>query len=141
MVEWSNTPVLKTGVPQGTGGSNPSLSAKASEGKFRSLFSLVCLPWILDIVVADFVHLCFIPFKIHFILHFTQFYMQCFFHADILSFCIKTGYASIVPDIDKADTWGTIHQWADINAVARSIQDKCGSLDASGYISKKLLST
>ena len=30
MVEWSNTPVLKTGVPQGTGGSNPSLSAKVS---------------------------------------------------------------------------------------------------------------
>ena len=30
MVEWSNTPVLKTGVLQGTGGSNPSLSAKIS---------------------------------------------------------------------------------------------------------------
>ena len=28
MVEWSITPVLKTGVPRGTGGSNPSLSAK-----------------------------------------------------------------------------------------------------------------
>ena len=27
MSEWSNVPVLKTGVPQGTGGSNPSLSA------------------------------------------------------------------------------------------------------------------
>ena len=27
MVEWSITPVLKTGVPRGTGGSNPSLSA------------------------------------------------------------------------------------------------------------------
>lgn len=53
----------------------------------------------------------------------------------------KTGYASIVPNIDKADTWGTIRQWTDINAVARSIQDKCGSLDAPGYISKKLLST
>ena len=56
-------------------------------------------------------------------------------------FLHKNRHASIVPDIDKADTWGTIHQWADINAVARSIQDKCGSLDASGYISKKLLST
>ena len=28
MVEWSITPVLKTGVLRGTGGSNPSLSAK-----------------------------------------------------------------------------------------------------------------
>ena len=28
MVEWSITPVLKTVVPRGTGGSNPSLSAK-----------------------------------------------------------------------------------------------------------------
>ena len=27
VAEWSNAPVLKTGVPQGTGGSNPSLSA------------------------------------------------------------------------------------------------------------------
>ncbi len=30
MSEWSNVPVLKTGVPQGTGGSNPSLSAKSN---------------------------------------------------------------------------------------------------------------
>ena len=30
MAEWSNAPVLKTGVLQGTGGSNPSLSAKKS---------------------------------------------------------------------------------------------------------------
>ena len=28
MAEWSNAPVLKTGVLNGTGGSNPSLSAK-----------------------------------------------------------------------------------------------------------------
>ena len=28
MVEWSITAVLKTAVPKGTGGSNPSLSAK-----------------------------------------------------------------------------------------------------------------
>ncbi len=27
MVEWSITPVLKTGAPRGAGGSNPSLSA------------------------------------------------------------------------------------------------------------------
>ena len=30
MVEWSITTVLKTVVPRGTGGSNPSLSAKES---------------------------------------------------------------------------------------------------------------
>ena len=30
MAEWSNAPVLKTGVLQGTGGSNPSLSAVES---------------------------------------------------------------------------------------------------------------
>ena len=30
MVEWSITTVLKTVVPRGTGGSNPSLSAKVS---------------------------------------------------------------------------------------------------------------
>ena len=29
MAEWSNAPVLKTGVLRGTGGSNPSLSAKS----------------------------------------------------------------------------------------------------------------
>ena len=28
VTEWSNVPVLKTGVPKGTGGSNPSASAK-----------------------------------------------------------------------------------------------------------------
>lgn len=36
MAEWSNAPVLKTDVPQGTGGSNPSLSAlslASREGK------------------------------------------------------------------------------------------------------------
>ena len=31
MVEWSITPVLKTGVPRGTGGSNPSLSANINQ--------------------------------------------------------------------------------------------------------------
>ena len=30
MAEWSNAPVLKTGVLRGTGGSNPSLSATKS---------------------------------------------------------------------------------------------------------------
>ena len=30
MAEWSNAPVLKTGVLRGTGGSNPSLSAVES---------------------------------------------------------------------------------------------------------------
>ena len=28
VTEWSNVPVLKTGVPQGTGGSNPPPPAK-----------------------------------------------------------------------------------------------------------------
>ena len=27
VTEWSNVPVLKTGVPKGTGGSNPSFTA------------------------------------------------------------------------------------------------------------------
>lgn len=31
MAEWSNAPVLKTGVLRGTGGSNPSLSAKPAD--------------------------------------------------------------------------------------------------------------
>ncbi len=31
MVEWSITAVLKTAVPRGTGGSNPSLSAQSEE--------------------------------------------------------------------------------------------------------------
>ena len=31
VVEWSIAPVLKTGVPQGTGGSNPSFSARRVE--------------------------------------------------------------------------------------------------------------
>ena len=33
MVEWSITTVLKTVVPRGTGGSNPSLSAKSCKSK------------------------------------------------------------------------------------------------------------
>ena len=30
VTEWSNVPVLKTGVPKGTGGSNPSFTARAN---------------------------------------------------------------------------------------------------------------
>ncbi len=37
MVEWSITPVLKTGVPRGTGGSNPSLSAKEDSQSNKTL--------------------------------------------------------------------------------------------------------
>ena len=41
MVEWSITPVLKTGVPRGTGGSNPSLSAdEPCKSKTYRAFSL-----------------------------------------------------------------------------------------------------
>ena len=36
MAEWSNAPVLKTGVLRGTGGSNPSLSAKLAD--FQRVF-------------------------------------------------------------------------------------------------------
>ena len=39
MVEWSITTVLKTVVPRGTGGSNPSLPQEPSERNFRRLFS------------------------------------------------------------------------------------------------------
>ena len=44
MAEWSNAPVLKTGVLQGTGGSNPSLSATESckSKDLQDLFFLVC---------------------------------------------------------------------------------------------------
>ncbi len=41
MVEWSITPVLKTGVLRGTGGSNPSLSAKSSMRNIVGLFFYV----------------------------------------------------------------------------------------------------
>ena len=40
MAEWSNALVLKTSVPQGTGGSNPSLSAQTPENQ---RFTLVFL--------------------------------------------------------------------------------------------------
>ena len=38
MAEWSNAPVLKTGVLQGTGGSNPSLSAETKTKDFTKAF-------------------------------------------------------------------------------------------------------
>ena len=37
MAEWSNALVLKTSVPQGTGGSNPSLSAQTPENQRKTL--------------------------------------------------------------------------------------------------------
>jgi hypothetical protein len=44
MAEWSNAAVLKTVVPQGTGGSNPSSSAKPlgslAERQFSRAFSI-----------------------------------------------------------------------------------------------------
>ena len=45
VVEWSITAVLKTVELRGSGGSNPSLSAKASERNFRSFFMLFTLPF------------------------------------------------------------------------------------------------
>ena len=49
MVEWSITPVLKTGVLRGTGGSNPSLSAKKATkiGCLLLLFNEFLLPLLL----------------------------------------------------------------------------------------------
>ena len=38
MAEWSIAPVLKTDVPRGTGGSNPSLSAKREADRNSNLF-------------------------------------------------------------------------------------------------------
>ena len=43
MVEWSITVVLKTTVPRGTGGSNPSLSAKSSMSNIVGLFFYVLI--------------------------------------------------------------------------------------------------
>lgn len=37
MAEWSNALVLKTSVPRGTGGSNPSFSAKTPENQRNAL--------------------------------------------------------------------------------------------------------
>ena len=41
MVEWSITAVLKTAVPRGTGGSNPSLSASHQRNGFTVALILV----------------------------------------------------------------------------------------------------
>ena len=38
LAEWSNAAVLKTVVPQGTGGSNPSFSAKMEPCLCRAFF-------------------------------------------------------------------------------------------------------
>ena len=38
MAEWSNAAVLKTVVPKGTGGSNPSFSAKETRNKCFGFF-------------------------------------------------------------------------------------------------------
>lgn len=40
MVEWSITAVLKTAVPRGTGGSNPSLSANRLQKDFTKVVIL-----------------------------------------------------------------------------------------------------
>ena len=40
MVEWSITAVLKTAVPKGTGGSNPSLSANRLQKGFTKVVIL-----------------------------------------------------------------------------------------------------
>ena len=45
MVEWSITPVLKTGVLRGTGGSNPSLSAQKKEGSSKEFPFLFPYYW------------------------------------------------------------------------------------------------
>jgi hypothetical protein len=42
MAEWSNALVLKTSVPRGTGGSNPSFSAKTPENQ-RNALVFLCL--------------------------------------------------------------------------------------------------
>ena len=44
MVEWSITAVLKTAVLRGTGGSNPSLSAKKNEQLVLLVFLFALLP-------------------------------------------------------------------------------------------------
>ena len=46
MVEWSITTVLKTVVPRGTGGSNPSLSAQSPVSRkiYRTFFVLLSSP-------------------------------------------------------------------------------------------------
>ena len=59
MVEWSITAVLKTAVPKGTGGSNPSLSAgrlRQKRSKARQVLQIIDL-W-------DFFHIVWVPLKV-----------------------------------------------------------------------------
>ena len=45
MAEWSIAPVLKTGVPRGTGGSNPSFSAEDLQQRKSFFYALkFCKP-------------------------------------------------------------------------------------------------
>ena len=44
MAEWSNAAVLKTVVPQGTGGSNPSRSVFWKRG--RAVIRRIANPWV-----------------------------------------------------------------------------------------------
>jgi hypothetical protein len=44
MAEWSNAAVLKTVVPSGTGGSNPSLSASKNNCPDRGIFVFEQMP-------------------------------------------------------------------------------------------------
>ena len=64
MVEWSITTVLKTVVLRGTGGSNPSLSAKEKE--FSSNAELfLCFPVVWNVSVPLSLHFtifCFVRF-------------------------------------------------------------------------------
>ena len=50
MAEWSNAPVLKTGVLRGTGGSNPSLSAQSPVNLaiYRTFLFYIILSMVLD---------------------------------------------------------------------------------------------
>ena len=47
MVEWSITTVLKTVVPRGTGGSNPSLSANRLQKDFTKVVNLAFKIWLI----------------------------------------------------------------------------------------------
>ena len=47
MAEWSNAAVLKTVVPLGTGGSNPSLSANKNNCPERGIFIFEQMPSLL----------------------------------------------------------------------------------------------
>ena len=53
MVEWSITTVLKTVVPRGTGGSNPSLSANKGVNQRVTRFAPFSTPKNLEIIKAQ----------------------------------------------------------------------------------------